>query len=201
MIVGLSGYAGSGKDEVAKIMKEFDESWQIKKFSKKLKQVASILSGVDEDAFEDSNFKSGSMDNDWFVWEKDSSYHGVPKMRSMTVREFLQKLGTDAIRNGLHENAWVNALVAEYFGTYNIDTDTTTYPKWVVTDCRFHNEAFAIKDRGGIVVRINRPGVGPVNEHKSETVLDGFRFDLTIDNDGTIEDLKSKVKLLLYDIQ
>ncbi len=41
-------------------------------------------------------------------------YNGEPYRKAMTVRELLQKLGTDAIRDNLHEDAWVNALISEY---------------------------------------------------------------------------------------
>ena len=30
------------------------------------------------------------------------------------------------------------------------------YPNWIITDCRFPNEAKAIKDRDGISIRVNR---------------------------------------------
>ena len=59
----------------------------------------------------------------------------------------------------------------------------------MVTDVRFRNEADAIRARGGVVVRINRPGIEAPNDHISEHDLDGYAFDYFVDNDGTIEDL------------
>ena len=105
----------------------------------------------------------------------------------MTVREFLQRVGTEGIRNGVHEDAWVNALFSDY---YNQD-------QWIITDCRFPNEANAIKDRGGKIVRIVRPGVSAVNAHPSETALDEWDFDHVIHNDGTLEELKTKALEIL----
>jgi hypothetical protein len=199
MIIGLNGYAKSGKDEIAKMIMEIDSTWQVKKFSNKLKQVASILTGVHPDKFEDQVFKNTPLCDDWFVWDyktiaggtlTEPTFNVDPRLRSMTARELLQKLGTEAIRNGLHENAWVNALMADY-----------REDKWIITDCRFHNEVFAIKDRGGIVVRVNRPDNGPVNNHISETAIDGFDFDYVINNDGDLENLRTKVKDFLNQIQ
>lgn len=54
----------------------------------------------------------------------------------------------------------------------------------VITDVRLRSEAQAIVDRGGIVIRIERPGVGPANGHHSETELDDWPFDMTVVNDG-----------------
>jgi hypothetical protein len=209
-ILALNGYAKSGKDEIAKMIIEMDPTWQVKKFSNKLKQVASILTGVHPDKFEDQLFKNTPLSDDWFVWDYKTIAGGTlteptfsvdPKLRSMTARELLQKLGTEAIRNGLHDNAWVNALMIDYVGMYDIDTDRTTYPKWIITDCRFHNEAFAVRDRDGIIVRVNRTGVFPINSHISETAIDKYDFDYVINNDGDIEELRTKVKDLLNQIQ
>lgn len=97
----------------------------------------------------------------------------------LTVRELLQVIGTDLFRNQLHEDTWVNALMSEYKGTTHTDissdcprqgvydvTETdevmygsikTDYPNWIITDVRFPNEAKAIKDKGGIVIRVEKP--------------------------------------------
>jgi len=215
MIIGLSGYAGSGKDEVGKMICNLSHRFRVRKFSDKLKLVASILTGHHDSEFDDQEFKASSLSMDWFVWSSkldvtgtnvEPKYSVTPELRAMTVREFLQKLGTEAIRHGLHENTWVNALMADYHledSVLKFDVNVKiNIPKsyWVITDTRFLNEAEAIKERGGVVVRIDRPGVGPMNNHKSETELDHYDFDYRISNSGDIKDLKNKVKQLLYDI-
>lgn len=84
---------------------------------------------------------------------------------------------------------------------------------WIITDTRFPNELKAIKDRGGISIRVNRLFVTEIigeNKvswtpiptvdyipHESETALDNAKFDYTIDNSGTIEGLIKKVKEIL----
>ena len=173
MIIGLNGYAKSGKDEVAKAIVDINKLWEIKKFSSKLKIIAGILTGYHEDRFEDQSFKNTNL----IGW-------------GMTAREFLQKLGTESVRDVLHNDAWVNALFSDY----------SQHDRWVITDCRFPNEAEAIKDRGGIIIRVNRAGVKPVNDHESETALDEYEFDRIIENNGTIEDLKETVKILISSI-
>ena len=72
------------------------------------------------------------------------------------------------------------------------------YPNWIITDVRFPNEAKAVKDRGGILIRINRPGFENTGDHLSEIALDDYKnFDTIIINDGTIEDLSKKIKEFL----
>lgn len=180
MIVGLNGYATCGKDEVAKIIQMLDTGWKIKKFSRKLKAVSSLLTGLPEFLFEEQDFKKTLLGKEW---------------DNISVRDFLQRLGTDAIRNNIHPNAWVNALMSEYKPID--DRMSSSYPNWIITDCRFPNEAEAIKDRNGIVVRINRPGVGPVNNHYSEVALDGWDFDFIINNAGDINFLTKSVEELI----
>lgn len=194
MIIGINGYAGSGKDTVGKLIQiascpnipdgydieelvnnyhilhewwiEEQSGWEIKKWAGKLKTIGSLLTGIPVEKFEDQEFKKTQLGPQW----------------GMSVRDFLQKLGTDGLRTGLHENTWVNALMADYEGVYDIDTDRTTWPKWVITDTRFPNEAQAIKDAGGIVIRVDRPGYKPINDHPSETGLDDWNFDHRIMN-------------------
>jgi hypothetical protein len=194
MIIGISGYSGSGKDLVGTIIQEISlNKWHIKKWAGKLKTIASILTGIPVENFEDQEFKKTLLGPEWGT-VKDIPLNGVPVFADMqfnslmTVRDFLQKLGTDAIRDSLHENTWVNATMIDY----------TTEANWIITDTRFPNEAEAIKKAGGIVVRINRPGVQPINPHPSETSLDDWNFDAVINNDGDVSDIVHKVGLLLY---
>lgn len=197
-IISLSGYAKVGKDEVANIIRSIDPSWEIKKFSGKLKQIASIITGIPVEKFEDQEFKKTNLGPEWFTW-----YPNLDRPEPMTVREFLQKLGTDAIRDGLHKDAWVNALFSTYYPggrtvrlTEYIKQDIPP-SKWIITDTRFPNELSAIKVYGGKTVKIMRPGVEPVNAHPSETALDGYEFDHIIYNNGTLEDLREAVKEIL----
>jgi hypothetical protein len=218
MIIGINGYAGSGKDTVGAIIqylncsitkdlsienacknyKEHEEwldeqsGWEIRKFAGKLKDIASHLTGIDVEDFEDQEFKKTLLGPEWGTVEHNP-LNNIPVFGDvqfnslMSVRDFLQKLGTDAMRNGLHPDVWVNALMADYDETSN----------WIITDTRFINEAQAIKDKGGIIIRVDRPGVSPVNDHSSETELDGWNFDYKIVNLSDIYTLKDTVREIL----
>jgi hypothetical protein len=114
------------------------------------------------------------------AWGWDYAKNNVPD-----VRRLLQRLGTEAGRDILGENIWVDTAFSRAAGG-----------RLVVTDVRFPNEAQGIRDRGGLVIRIERPGVGPRNDHPSETSLIGYAFDHVIDNSGSIEDLHESMRAL-----
>ncbi|RTK92531.1 MAG: hypothetical protein EKK61_03795 [Rickettsiales bacterium] len=134
-------------------------------------------------------------------------------VEKLTVRKLLQEIGTDAMRDVIHPNIWINALFSDYkpIGDYPIIKedkyikDEYIYPNWIITDVRFPNELEAIKDKKGISIRLEREQeFSMFNEeaiskhsHPSETALDNAEFDYVIDNNGTIEELIEKVKEIL----
>ena len=127
--------------------------------------------------------------------------------KKITVRKLLQLLGTEVGRE-IHPNFWVNALFADYKSNGNLaferldsserlpltnDPNDFMFPKWIITDVRFPNELQAIKDKGGIVIRVDRPNLIE-NNHLSETSLDSAIFDFVINNDKDIEHLINEVR-------
>ncbi len=215
-LISISGSAGHGKDTVAKIIQWllsgsglgsipledavknsrhldaflFDSSgFEIKKFAGKLKEIASILTGVPIHKWEDQEFKNEKMPYGW----------------GMTYREFLQRLGTEAMRDNLHNDIWVNALFSDYkpqkLSEYNPS-------RWIITDTRFPNEFKAIKKRGGLMLKVVRTEKDSAGNrvlsnhirseiHSSETALEGYEFDHIIFNDDGILELAHKVKNVL----
>ena len=171
MIIGISGKKGSGKDTLGNfIINNSCIIFEPKKFADKLKQVTSIMLNVPiEDCYTDEG-KARYIDD-----------------LKMTNGQFQQKLGTDAIRNNIHEDAWAIFLFREY----------TKDKNWVVTDVRFENEASIIKHYGGILIRVNRDFVledGRDNNHPSETALDNYtEWDHIYDNNGSLNDMRAFV--------
>jgi hypothetical protein len=226
MIIGINGYAGSGKDTVGIMIQylqadhniplkdvlkdpnkhewwlEEGSQWEIKKWAGKLKDIASILTGIPKHKFENQEFKTTLLGPEWGTVTL-TPLNSIPVFADiefnslMSVREFLQKLGTDAIRDALHTNAWVNALMADYRKIDYNDDEQPEYPNWIITDTRFPNEAEAIKKAGGIVIRVDRPGVKPINDHPSETGLDDWKFDYKIANVSDIKALSLSVQMIL----
>lgn len=181
-IISISGKIGSGKDTIADIIMQYTpyHHWQVKKFAGKLKDIAEILTGVPKINFEDQEFKQQDMGPEW----------------GMTYRDLLQKLGTEAMRNGLHKNVWVNALFADY--QFNIEEDEQI-PYWIITDSRFPDELAAVKKHNGIAIKVIRDSGNTVGiTHTSETALDNYtEWDYIIDNNGTLEELKTQILSIL----
>ena len=186
-------------DDKYKSNLDIASNYQIKKFAGKLKDIACLLLGCTRQQLEDRGFKETELGEKW---------------NHLTPRKILQLLGTEAGREVIHPNIWVNALFADYVcddcGQKECPTDEEdtgqmihySFPNWIITDVRFPNEAQAIKDRGGIVIRVNRDYQNPlmpdvaIPEHPSETALDNHNFDYVIDNSSSISDLIDKVKQL-----
>lgn len=103
------------------------------------------------------------------------------RRKKMTPRLMLQLLGTDCGRKIIHPDIWVNALLKDYHPekTYLGHGDYKEYePDWIISDVRFPNEANAIKEKGGILIRINR------NKRTSDRWQEMFPAITVLDPDG-----------------
>jgi len=202
MLIGISGHMGVGKDVVGQMIQaEARGYWEIKKYAKKLKQITCILTGCSMQDLESEDFKNSHLSPEW--------KGGHCTFSHSTYRDILQKLGTEVMRDSLHKNVWVNAMYADYtpIGLHNKDyvgpmsiretKSDSIYPNWVITDMRFPNELEAVKQRGGITIRVNRDNgtraISMINSHASETALDDADFDYVIENDGDLSELKASV--------
>jgi len=206
-LIGIAGLIGSGKDSVGTIIQQLqpDQNWQIKKFAKKLKQIASILTNIPIEIFEDQEFKKTNLSSECNVdtYTSDCKSKSVP----MTVRELLQILGTDALRDQLHKDVWINSMFVDFMPDFIEVRDNEfeeVEPNWVITDMRFENEFISVKRRGGFTIRVTRPSAEVADKsklHSSETALHNYTFDFEIVNDGSFEDLREKVKKVLDSLQ
>ena len=135
----------------------------------------------------------------------------------VSPRWLLQRIGTEVGRNGdlatfaglgvsparMREaldrhgvvpgpSAWVDAL---FRALGAVDT--------VITDVRFPNEAEAVRDHNGWVLKILRPGfdTGVGNDHPSEREVDACAFDYLVRNDRDVPELHAKVRRILDDLR
>jgi len=169
----LSGYAQSGKDTAAAELVR-RAGFERRAFADALKAVAydsdpDIWAGYEE-------MSSLSVMVDVLGWDEVKQYPDV--------RLYLQLLGV-AARKHLGEDVWVKA----------VERTMSLYGRYVITDVRFPNEYAWIRSKGGVIIRITRPGVGPVNEHVSEQLADA---DAYVTNDGTPGELGDEV-LAVYE--
>jgi hypothetical protein len=130
--------------------------------------------------------------------DNSSGYRGVSKEKdswraSIQInkkRKFLGYFDTPEQASEAYEEAYLereNLYLEE--NKFNL-----IHPSWLVTDVRFPNECQAIKDRGGIIIKVDRDV--EKGSHASETALDNWAFDAVIDNNGSISELVEKVKQL-----
>lgn len=182
MIVGLSGYARSGKDEAAKGLVN-NMGFERRAFADKLREFIYRLNPVVTSPVWGEHLRLAEV-IDQFGWDgyKESKY-------GKEVRELLQRLGTECGRELISDTVWIDATLGD-------NRIMIPEPKIVVADVRFPNEFDAIVNRGGMMLRIHRPGIEPANAHVSETALDNYSdfFDADIVNDGSINDLHDKVR-------
>lgn len=194
-IIGLSGYAGAGKDTVAAELM-FNQDYTRVSFADPIRALAlainpDIVVKPDEFGYHLFAVLDGALavrPLKEVLWVFDGDWTEAKKVPA--VRKFLQGLGA-GVRDVIGEETW-------------IDTAMRRLPDGniVVTDCRFPNEAQAIKDAGGYVIRVSRPGVEAVNDHITEVGLDDWDFDAHVYNDGTpaaAREQMRKVEELLYD--
>lgn len=211
MIIGVSGFAGSGKDTVA------DGLCKNPRFIK-----LAFADGIKR------------ICKEVFDWTQDdlwgpSAMRSVPDLRypreggHLTPRYALQKLGTEWGRD-CYENIWVEyalRLAKQLVGSdlYRYSQDRGVYPvhpaypmvapdniipPWegvVIPDCRFKNEFALIRAAGAKLVRVKRKGLDkPPWDHPSETeqteVPDDY-FDYVFQNDGALEDVPAKIATMM----
>ncbi len=108
-------------------------------------------------------------------------------------RAFLQRMGTEFGRNIIDEDLWVNLTLNRIFA--EIDEGRSV----VVTGIRFPNELRMISDAMGRSIWINRPGLVTDESHAthaSETGVTAEDFDIVVQNDGDLDELYAKAKVL-----
>jgi hypothetical protein len=109
--------------------------------------------------------------------------------RHVDVRRFLQRLGTEGARRHLGEDAWIEALKKKMLAVWR--AGPVTY--FVIPDVRFPNEAAAIKEWGGVVWRIHRPGYSS-DGHPSESGVDAIEPNIILSNSGDVAHLEMLVE-------
>lgn len=211
----------------------------IQKFGEPLKEIVCILTGCTLSQLEDQEFKKRELPaiwnrsvkeaREWLMLQEfqesvlvsDETVIQIANNRNFkwtrTYREMMQEIGTEVMRNHFVDDIWINALMGKYIRNYSVygfgDKVKDIYPDWIITDVRFPNEAKAIKEAGGLLIRID--GLPRVSDHPSEISLDNYQeFDVHVQNlmnsktltkEESLEDLMAQAtylvkhfKLLVY---
>jgi hypothetical protein len=172
MIIGLTGYAQSGKDTVAKILVE-NYGYTRVAFADKIRDFLYEMNPMVDNVAGEPIFLKERVDRDgWEVAKKNPH-----------IRRTLQNAGVSA-RKVFGEEFWIDRSLVSILRNENT----------VITDVRFINEADVVKHQAGQVWRIKRLGVDAVNAHVSESQMDGYPVDQIFTNNSSIEDLELMVK-------
>jgi hypothetical protein len=208
MILGVTGFIGSGKDTIADYLCTFHGFKRIS-FAGSLKDAVANVFNWDRELLEGTTKSSREWRDKIDTWwaERLSIPH-------LTPRWVLQHWGTEVFRNHFHQDIWVASV------EHKLKNATDSI---VITDCRFRNEIQAIKNVGGITCRIERGArpqwyddavalnKGPsqigwaiakdklreLNVHASEYSSVGLDYDYFIDNNGTIDQLHEKINSII----
>jgi hypothetical protein len=205
MIIGVCGFIGSGKDTVADYLVNFHE-FRRESFASTLKDAVAAVFGWDRTLLEGRTKEAREWREQVDPWWAERL--AIP---TLTPRWVLQYWGTEVCRRSFHDSIWIASLENKLRNSKD---------HVVISDCRFPNEIKSIKESGGKIVWVKRGNL-PVwynlalsaNQghnlasqelkhlkiHASETAWVGTKFDYELDNNGTIDQLFTKVKSLAED--
>jgi hypothetical protein len=191
MLIGVVGLIGSGKGTVSDRLEQ-KHNFRKDSFAKSLKDAVSSMFNWDREMLE------GKTDQSRAWREKPDTFWSKRFGKDVTPRWVLQYFGTEVMRHGMHDAIWVDSCMARYDGKPT-----------VIADTRFENEIKIIREMGGSILLVKRGqdpdwftdyvegNVVPKNVHLSEYAWAKSEYDHLITNDGTLEDLHSKIDDLI----
>jgi hypothetical protein len=205
MIIGIVGFAGSGKGTVGDILVN-DHDFTKLSFADAVKDATSAIFGWPRHLLE------GDTDESRKFRETKDEFWSARLGRDFIPRLAMQLMGTEAGRNVFHPNLWVDVVERRIVHNQEANIDH----KFVIPDVRFPNEIEAIRKWGGFVVRIvrgnepewyeaaeraNKEGINELMSkhcvHYSEWAWIGQQFNYLISNNGTVSMLEADVKHML----
>ena len=174
-LIGLTGYAGTGKDTVRDILQ--GEGFAGFAFADPIRAMLRELltsNGISECYMDERALKESPIEQ-----------------LGVSYRHMAQTLGTEWGRR-LADDFWLRIARA-----YLDDMQAQGETHFCESDVRFVNEAQWVREQGGVIWRIERPQALPVRTHVSEAELYLFKADKTIDNSGSFDQLADQVHAAL----
>ncbi len=177
MLIAMTGAKGSGKDTFAKELVRMN--FFHTRFADPLKNmIRSLLReiGLDPEEYIEGALKEVPLEI----------------LGGKSVRYAMQTLGTEW-RDMIDRSLWTNIWRQKVEGYLQQGAPV------IVTDCRFLHESRYVRELGGVIIRVDRPGLMSEDRHISEQEMYQIEVDQIVVNDGTIEDLHNKARNFLRD--
>lgn len=168
-IIGITGQATAGKTSLACILAAQYDLVRMS-FADPIRDMLKALGITDEAMSERKNVPCAALCNH-------------------TPRYAMQKLGTEFGRQMIGEDIWGNAAMRRADYANNCGAVV------IFDDARFDNEARAIRERGGIIIEVSKPGLPERMDHPSERGVSPHLIDHYIHANDLIE-LKTKALAL-----
>ncbi len=199
-IIGIIGAIGSGKDTIADYLIA-EHGFKKLSFARRVKDAAAAVFGWDRDLLEGATKESRE-------WREQ-----VDPFWGLSPRLALQKIGTEMFRQHIRDDIWIKGVEK--------DLAVEPFSHFVITDCRFQNEIDVIRRASGRLIYVER-GLKPdwveqaIKAYKGSepdrkwfadqgihvTVWSTYgiaeQADITIENNGSLEDLYSVVQNKLF---
>ncbi len=178
MIIGLTGLAGSGKTTVSRYLAQ---NYGFKCVNFKDGLVAEMKQRLPRTLLALSLIHDGDYgDIDWLFQNKP------PIMRTL-----MQEYGTE-VRRADDPEYWIAQWKQSIEPNQN----------FVADDVRFLNELAAVREAGGVIIRVTRPDITSTGEHKSETEQLDFEVDFTIEGvPGSHESIYKQVDSIIQTLK
>lgn len=174
LLIGIAGRARSGKDTVADFIISRTGACKYS-FAEPLKKMLLPL----------------GIDMSDLYWQENKETV-IPDFNA-SPRRLMQTLGTEWGRQLIHPDLWLN--LAHQKLEQCVDG-------MVVSDVRFENEATWVRNQGGVIIHVRRDSAPFVEKHTSEHGIMMYHAkDYLLNNDGTLEDLRTQVIQLLILLQ
>lgn len=180
IIVGVSGFARSGKDTVCDYAVDHFGYRKVG-FSDPIREIAKTIFG-----FEDEDFVNERKEEINPVW-------------NLSPRFALQKIGTEGSRNVFQDDIWIRCIERKIAKLVEKEDQR----KFIIRDLRYENEADFVRSQEGhfgLVLHVLRPSQERIrlSEHPTERGIEiQSAHDIVLENTGTIEDMHKQVGHLL----
>ena len=181
-IIGLGHYSRTGKDTFANYYIEY-----LRYIKPEIKVVKQSLA-----------WKLKQINFELYAWDgmREPEYYETPEgalardiklpTLGMTPVEVWVAFGTPAVREHVYDRTWLDYLLRSDLG----------YDILVIPDIRFPNEAKAVKESGGTLIKVVRPGYGPRNTVADRALLGYDGWDYVIGGEGTMQSLEDDAQWL-----